>query len=57
MADAREHARLRLSPEDTAIVWGILDAHRAKQTERWPRLERIIFDLEVFMAEGEKRDA
>lgn len=41
------HDRLRLSPEDVLLLWGILDGARLKCTERWPRLERIIFDLEV----------
>ena len=51
------HHRLRLSPEDVALLWGILDGFRERgraTEERWPRLERILFDLDVMMLEQEK---
>jgi hypothetical protein len=48
------HERLRLSPEDVVLLWGILDGYATtKCGERWPRLERIIFDLDVMMRKQE----
>lgn len=58
MPDAPEHARLRLSPEDAALLWGVVDGFRARLgPERWPRLERVAFDLEVMMRKQEGADA
>lgn len=50
---ATDHDRLRLAPDDIPLLWGILDAHKQAQTERWPRLDRILFDLEVMMRKQE----
>lgn len=55
----QEHDRLRLSPEDVALLCGIVDgflAHGRVTSERWPRLERIAFDLEVMMRKQEATD-
>lgn len=48
-----EHERLRLAPEDVVLLWGVLDGQRLKCGQRWPRLDRIIFDLEVMMNKQE----
>ncbi len=54
-----EHDRLRLSPEDAALLWGIVDDFRFRQAseEPWPRLERIVSDLEAMMRKQENADA
>jgi hypothetical protein len=45
---------LRLSSEDAAILWGIVEGHMLKATQRWPRMDRIKFDLEVMLRQAEK---
>ena len=52
----REHHRLRLAPEDVPLLWGVVDdfAERMESRERWPRLERILFDLRVMMEQEER---
>jgi hypothetical protein len=52
-SDTTDHSWLRLSPEDVALLWGVVDGQLLKATERWPRLERIKFDLDVMMAKQE----
>ena len=54
------HYFLRLSPEDVVLLWGILDGFRERgraTKERWPRLERLLFDLDTIMQEQENADA
>jgi hypothetical protein len=50
-----EHHKLRLSPEDAALLWGVVEGFliRNKGKQRWPRLERILFDLDVMMRKQE----
>lgn len=48
-----EHDWLRLSPEDVALLWGIVDGQLLRADERLPRLERIKFDLDVMMSKQE----
>lgn len=57
--DAPRTKRLRLAPDDVPLLWGIVDGFMARNVdkERWPRLERIRFDLEVMMAEQERANA
>lgn len=51
----QEHDWLRLAQDDAALLWGIVSgfAERMDNGERWPRLERILFDLEVIMRKKE----
>lgn len=55
MSDKHETTtkRLRLSPEDVVLLWGVVSGQLDKATERWPRLERILFDLDVMIREQE----
>lgn len=60
MADASQTARkppvqfLYLEPGDEAVLWGILGDYKLCRTsERWPRLERILSDLEAMMDKQE----
>lgn len=52
----REHHRLRLAPEDVALLWGIVGCFAESNAtgERWPRIERIMFDLTVMMEQQEQ---
>ena len=52
--ETTDHMRLRLSPDDVAMLWGILDGHREKSSGAWPRLDRILFDLDVAMRKQEQ---
>lgn len=40
---------LRLAPDDVPVIWGILDGYKEVLTTQWPRLDRILFDLELMM--------
>lgn len=56
----REHYRLRLAPEDVPLLWDIVDVfaqRTVKGGERWPRLERILFDLRLMMEQEERANA
>lgn len=54
-----EHDRLRLAPEDVPLLWGIVDGFMERNggSERWPRVERILFDLTVMMGKQERANA
>lgn len=43
-------ARLRLSADDQVLLWGILTGHRSRSDGQWPRLNRIIRDLELLIS-------
>lgn len=54
-----EHDRLRLAPDDVPLLWGVVDGFLARNGggERWPRMERILFDLSVMMGKQERANA